>query len=155
MSTGSALDARPWPVALCFAAYGAVVVLRASEASLRPSLEQLAPPGAGRIAAERPDVTYSIVVADGWHEIYDGQQPIGRGRALEEMLVSLESQLHLRVATLARTRLFVHAGVVGWRGGAILIPGRSHTGKSSLVAALLALGATYYSDEYAVLDDSA
>ena len=104
MSTGSALDARPWPVALCFAAYGAVVVLRASEASLRPSLEQLAPPGAGRIAAERPDVTYSIVVADGWHEIYDGQQPIGRGRALEEMLVSLESQLHLRVATLARTR---------------------------------------------------
>jgi hypothetical protein len=50
--------------------------------------------------------------------------------------------------------LFVHAGVVGWQGGAILIPGRTHSGKSSLVSALVAAGATYYSDEYAVLDDS-
>jgi len=44
--------------------------------------------------------------------------------------------------------------VVGWRGGAIVIPGRSHTGKSSLVAALLRAGATYYSDEYALFDDA-
>jgi hypothetical protein len=33
-----------------------------------------------------------------------------------------------------------------------VIPGRSHSGKSRLVAALVRAGATYYSDEYAVLD---
>jgi hypothetical protein len=49
--------------------------------------------------------------------------------------------------------VFVHAGVVGWRGKAILIPGRSHTGKTTLVAELVRAGATYYSDEYAVLDE--
>jgi hypothetical protein len=34
----------------------------------------------------------------------------------------------------------------------ILIPGRSFSGKTTLVAELLRVGATYYSDEYAVLD---
>src|ERR671929_229610 len=46
-----------------------------------------------------------------------------------------------------------HAGVVGWQGRAILIPGRSFSGKSTLVAALVRAGATYYSDEFAVLDE--
>jgi len=50
-------------------------------------------------------------------------------------------------------RVFVHAGVVGWRGQAILIPGRSFSGKSTLTAELVKAGATYYSDEYAVLDE--
>jgi hypothetical protein len=56
------------------------------------------------------------------------------------------------VAELAPRRVFVHAGVVGWRGRAIVLPGKSMAGKSELVAALLRAGATYYSDEYAVLD---
>jgi hypothetical protein len=63
-----------------------------------------------------------------------------------------ESDLKLHVAAGARRRVFVHAGVVGWRGQAILIPGRSFSGKTTLVAELVRAGATYYSDEYAVLD---
>ena len=58
------------------------------------------------------------------------------------------------VAQRSRQMLFVHAGVVGWRGLAIVIPGRSHTGKSTLVAELVRRGAVYYSDEFAVLDDT-
>ena len=46
----------------------------------------------------------------------------------------------------------VHAGVVGWRGRAIVIPGRGLSGKTTLVAALVRAGARYYSDELAVLD---
>jgi hypothetical protein len=53
---------------------------------------------------------------------------------------------------MARRRVFVHAGVVGWQGKAIIIPGRSMSGKTSLVTELVRAGATYYSDEYAVLD---
>jgi hypothetical protein len=63
-----------------------------------------------------------------------------------------ETDLRLYVAESARRRVFVHAGVVGWRGRAILIPGRSFSGKTTLVAELVRAGAIYYSDEYAVLD---
>lgn len=58
--------------------------------------------------------------------------------------------------TVARTsheKLFVHAGVVGWRGVAIVVLGRSFAGKSTLVAELVRRGAVYFSDEFAVLDD--
>jgi hypothetical protein len=48
--------------------------------------------------------------------------------------------------------VFVHAGVVAHRGVAIVAPGRSFAGKTTLVRALLGAGATYYSDEYAVVD---
>ena len=56
------------------------------------------------------------------------------------------------VAEHARGDLFVHAGVVESGGRAIVVPGRSHTGKTRLVAALLRAGARYYSDEFAVID---
>jgi hypothetical protein len=49
---------------------------------------------------------------------------------------------------------FLHAGVVGWQGRAILLPGRSLSGKTTLVREMLRLGATYYSDEFAVVDNS-
>jgi hypothetical protein len=62
-------------------------------------------------------------------------------------------ELMVHVAEHAEGRVFVHAGVVGWRGGALLLPGVSFAGKTTLVAALLRAGAEYYSDEYAVIDD--
>jgi hypothetical protein len=46
----------------------------------------------------------------------------------------------------------VHAGTVLLGGRALLLPGATHAGKSSLVAELLRNGATYFSDEYALLD---
>ena len=46
----------------------------------------------------------------------------------------------------------VHAGAVLWNGRALLLPGTTHCGKSSLVAELLRRGATYLSDEYALID---
>ncbi len=65
---------------------------------------------------------------------------------------TLASELQLYVAEHAKRRVFIHAGVVGWRGQAIVIPGNSMSGKSTLVEALVRAGAEYYSDEYAVLD---
>ena len=46
----------------------------------------------------------------------------------------------------------VHAGVVQWGDRVLLLPGITHAGKSSLVAELLRRGATYFSDEYALID---
>lgn len=57
-------------------------------------------------------------------------------------------------AVVGRLREFsaVHAGVVEIGGKVVLLPGGTHAGKSTLVAELVARGATYFSDEYAVID---
>jgi hypothetical protein len=46
----------------------------------------------------------------------------------------------------------VHAGVVQWDGKAMVLPGSTHSGKSALVSELLRRGATYLSDEFALVD---
>jgi hypothetical protein len=72
------------------------------------------------------------------------------GRALELLLQHIDHSVSRR----SYKGLFVHAGVVGWRGIAIVIPGRTLTGKTTLVSELVRLGAVYYSDEFALLDDA-
>lgn len=69
-----------------------------------------------------------------------------------DALAWLESRLRLTVAEFAKDHVFVHAGVVAWKGKAVVIPGTSYSGKSTLVAELVRRGAVYYSDEYAVID---
>ncbi|MEP7147984.1 MAG: hypothetical protein ABI857_03805, partial [Acidobacteriota bacterium] len=63
------------------------------------------------------------------------------------------SMLRIVVAEHARDCVFIHAGVVGWKGKAIVIPANSFQGKTTLVAELVKNGAEYYSDEYAILDE--
>jgi serine kinase of HPr protein (carbohydrate metabolism regulator) len=71
---------------------------------------------------------------------------------LDLILETFAKHLKIHIAEMARHRVFVHAGAVEWHGRGIMIPGRSFSGKTSLVAELIKAGATYYSDEYAVLD---
>jgi hypothetical protein len=85
--------------------------------------------------------------------LYEDHVRMARARDLGEVLDIMESRLRLFVAERARRRIFIHAGVVGWRGRAILVPGRSMSGKSTLIAEFVRAGATYYSDEFAVLDE--
>ncbi|MBI4469760.1 MAG: hypothetical protein HY650_10625 [Acidobacteria bacterium] len=87
-----------------------------------------------------------------YHELIEGQEAGVKARSLDEVLDAFEVRLKWYVAQMARRRVFVHAGVVGWNGQAIVIPGRSMSGKTSLVAELVRAGASYYSDEFAVLD---
>ena len=65
-----------------------------------------------------------------------------------------DSLVRILVAEHAKSVVFVHAGVVGWRGGAIVLPGNSFAGKTTLVAELVKAGAEYFSDEYAVFDEN-
>lgn len=64
----------------------------------------------------------------------------------------LNSSLRAQVAAHAKQWVFIHAGVVEWRGKAIVIPGRSFHGKTTLVSELLRAGAGYMSDEFAVIN---
>jgi len=103
--------------------------------------------------------SYSIVSSSGRRaktpsrfDLYADGVALARKDGVVDVLETLESDLQHYVAEMARHRVFVHAGVVGWNGVGVLIPGRSFAGKSTLVAEMVRAGATYYSDEYAVLD---
>lgn len=73
---------------------------------------------------------------------------------LKDKLDFLDSKIRLTVAEFAENFVFLHAGVVGYKGKAIIIPAKSFSGKTTLVAELSKRGLDYYSDEYAVLDEN-
>jgi hypothetical protein len=79
---------------------------------------------------------------------------VGKQLSLGAMLEMFEALASLAIAELSNEKLFVHAGVVAWQGKAIVFPEKSHSGKSSLVAELVKCGATYYSDEFALVDEN-
>jgi hypothetical protein len=122
-------------------------------------LKSILPPRAISVACDTVDVSYAIrpapaeSPADGIEFVaYVDGQMLARFTDYETVLVMVERHLHLHVAEYAPRRVFVHAGVVGWNDRAVIFPGRTFAGKSTLVAAFLHAGATYYSDEFAVVD---
>src|SRR5688572_23974646 len=139
------LDRLGWADGIAFACHGARIGIRSTDAGVMGRLGVHLPPGWRPAASPVVDTLYSLVVGgDGgsaqvrrYHLLYADAARLERTLEVGEALAALESDLHFRVALSARRRLFVHAGVVGWRGRAIVIPGRSGSGKTSLVAALV------------------
>jgi hypothetical protein len=121
---------------------------------LPPQWEAIEPP-------RRLDALYSWVVGGErrpnvrtFDVMYEGAGRIARTLKPDELFEKFESNFRMTVALFSRRFVFIHAGAVGWRGRAILIPGRTLAGKSTLVEALVRAGAEYFSDEYALLDRS-
>jgi hypothetical protein len=103
------------------------------------------PPERGRFALVKDNDDGSLSVE------CDGK-PVAGSFQLRLALGILDAQLRSYIALHAPDHVFVHAGVVGVQGRAMVLPGRSFAGKTTLVAALVKAGAEYWSDEYAVLD---
>jgi hypothetical protein len=105
-----------------------------------------------------PAFTYSVrqdhphSEGDSVHVVSLDGVDLQRSYDVAPALELFESTLRFEVVRRARRWTFVHAGVVGWHGVAIVMPGVSWSGKSTLVRALVEAGATYYSDEYAAID---
>jgi hypothetical protein len=154
------IDRLGWADGISLHAYGRRVGVRTNEPTVLDRVAELLPPGWEPCHSPLVEHLFSLRVGgaapDGrlrhFHLLYGSFTRLARSTDLDEVLHALESHLHLFVGEFAANRVFVHAGVVGWRGRAILLSGASRAGKSTLVAALLRAGASYYSDEYAVLD---
>lgn len=155
------IDRLGWAAGLSFTSFGVRMGVRAnSEAALERALSRL-PAGWKPSRSRVVERLYSLV--DGGETkrrgvrrfslLFGDITRLSRSLEVEEVFDTFESDLRLHIAARARGRAFVHAGVVGWNGGAILIPGRTLSGKTTLVAELVRAGATYYSDEFAVLDE--
>lgn len=68
------------------------------------------------------------------------------------LLGSLQREIETAVIARLRSLAAIHAGVVAYKGKAILLPGRSGSGKTTLVRELISRGAEYFSDELALID---
>jgi hypothetical protein len=154
------IDRLGWAAGFSFVSYGRRIGIRTNAPDILERLGQHLPPGWKRSSSTVVERLYSLVVGGPttrpnirrFNLLYGDITRLARSRELDEVLDTFETDLRLYVAESARRRVFVHAGVVGWRGQAILSPGRSFSGKTTLVAELVRAGAIYYSDEYAVLD---
>lgn len=155
------LDRLDWAEGVAFSAFGNRIGIRVNRAPLPDELLAPLPCASEELPfGSTVDHLYSLLLQPEsgqsrvrkFHLAYSGASLIGRSLYRQQAIAQLTSDLHRYVAEFSRRELFVHAGVVAWKGRAIVLPGASFSGKSTLVAELTRAGATYYSDEYAVLD---
>lgn len=154
------LDRVGWTAGFSFRAYGLRIGIRSNDEAVIERAQRRLPFGSKPASSPVVDSLYSVVARGATDRpdskrfslLYFGAQRLFRTKDMEEMLRELEIDLHGYVASATRQRTFLHAGVVGWRGRAIVIPGKNFSGKTRLVTALVRAGATYYADEFAVLD---
>jgi hypothetical protein len=157
------LEEVEWADSFSVLSYGLSVRLRVTDAYLLPLFKMVLPPYwevSNPQASQAVDLDYSLVAEQTGsgpnqprlHTGFAGSSPIVQHWDLNIALRAMESFLQLEVADRAKDRVFVHSGVVAWRGRAIILPGRSMAGKTTLVTRLMEAGCSYYSDEFAVLD---
>lgn len=145
---------------LSFTSVGVPIEVRSNSSDLLERLRVHLPPGAETSHLGLPQRRYTLQVdpaeptADETSIFtlsVDGAE-IDRSNVFSNIGKTFETDSRLFIAEMTTERVIVHAGVVGWNGKAIVIPGRTYTGKTTLVASLVQAGALYFSDEYAVFD---
>lgn len=154
------LNRLGWAAGVAFTSFGLNIGVRVNTPDVPDDVMACLPPD--WVRQDSPVVDYLLSLRLGgvrpkpgvreFHLLYSDLRPSARTMDRDVALTILETEIQLHIARQAQNRIFVHAGAVGWRGRAIVLPGKSHAGKSTLVKALLEAGATYYSDEFAVFD---
>lgn len=139
---------------ILFEAYRVPIGVGASSEAVLDRIRAYLPPGWKSLDASAPVQRRFDVLeeAEGTYAFLKDGQVDNHGLSLELAVLMLDTELRLFIARKAPDTVFVHAGAVAHDGKAILLPGLSFAGKTTLVAALVEAGATYFSDEFAVLD---
>jgi serine kinase of HPr protein (carbohydrate metabolism regulator) len=120
--------------------------------ALRQAAKQCVPHGTSFGPADACK-TFNVVQTGSGFTTLAGEDATGAFTGSAAALEQLQRDLMIHVAELAPSYVFVHAGVVAVGGNGLMMPGTSFAGKTTLVAELVRAGATYYSDEYAVIDE--
>ena len=137
---------------IAFTAFGVALVVEVPGALHEAALEIL-PPGAVLDPEASPWARIEVRESDGLVSVSCDDAVWGAGPEEEEFALGmLDAQIRAQVALMAPEHIFVHAGVVAYDGGAIVLPVFSFAGKTTLVRALVQAGADYLSDEFAVFD---
>ena len=142
-----------------YAAFGVSWAIQADDTSAYHLLLDRLPPGSVPVSNKTTARSYAFQTVppstpgdDVSYLLFADGAPLVRSSQPSDIAEAFEENVKWLVAEHSQRRVFVRAGVVGWRDRAIVIPGGPRSGKTTLVRALVACGATYYSDEYAVFD---
>lgn len=135
------MDRLGWAVGFSAACYGVRIGLRATSAEGLAELQSGLPRALKPSRALDVDILYSLVVGGPgkragerhFHVLYRDAARLARSLDIAEIRRAFDRDLSIAIGDAARRRVFVHAGVVGMNGGAILIPGKSCSGKTTLV----------------------
>lgn len=103
-------------------------------------------------APSSPDISISVDRTPEGFRVLLNQELRASAVTLHDAALAAVKALDDAVVQRIKTFRAVHAGVVIIEGRALLLPGATHAGKSSLVAELLRRGASHFSDEYALID---
>jgi hypothetical protein len=133
-----------------FESFGLAAEVLSDDRELFDCLPIVLPPG-WRPPNGTPTAARFGLMRDGTITL-DGAEVVRTDGDRSATLVVLGSTVREHLALYAPAHVFIHAGVVCAGGLAIVIPGSSRSGKTTLVAELVRAGATYYSDEYTVVD---
>jgi hypothetical protein len=144
------------PHYIVFESFGVRIEARASDPEILEEVKPFLPP-IDRYAEIEDVVTdrrrFGIVrEEDGGHSVWNPNTMVSTHMGQELAVMTMEGQIRSWLAVNAPGFIFVHAGVVGHEGKAVILPGESFAGKSTVVAELVKRGADYFSDEYAVID---
>jgi hypothetical protein len=135
-----------------FEAFGVHVCVEAPAGPLADGLTGALPPQRSESDPQGAAVSFALVGRAGEASVVKQGEPFTQAIPLDAALEVLEREIRIEIALRAPEVIFVHAGVVAAGDRALVLPGASFSGKTTLVAALADAGATYFSDEYAVLD---
>jgi len=98
-----------------------------------------------------PAATLTVVRILNWHYIFDGEQELMLADTPAKVVPRLKAEVTARAIDRHDHILHAHAAAVEHAGRLIVFPAAGGAGKTLLTARLLSLGATYFSDETALL----
>jgi hypothetical protein len=104
-----------------------------------------------RARADGCTTYYSIVDNGRGFELHFGEGQLSLLPTLSRTIATMFWVLNQEVVNASADHVLLHAGAVEHSGRAVLLPGVSGAGKTTLVAALLQRGLRYYTDEIAAL----
>jgi hypothetical protein len=138
-----------------FHAFDSKVRVESESEEMRDNLDRFLLPTLARceVKREAADIAVAVQRAAGGFEVFLNDVRVSSAEMTHDAALGAVKALDDALVRKLRKLRAVHAGAVVLQGRALLIPGSSHAGKSSLVAELLRRGAAHLSDEYALVDD--
>ena len=136
-------------------AFDSFIHVECADSEIRDALERyiFPPVPRGRSTLSSPDIHLGVDHSAEGFRVQLNHELVASSVTLHD--AALAAVKALDDAVVHRMEMFraVHAGAVLIEERALILPGSTHAGKSSLVAELLRRGASCFSDEYALIDN--
>ena len=100
-----------------------------------------------------PDLSIKVFSHGAEYRVFSRTEFMARATNIRSLMYSVQCLLDEFVVSHVTGLAALHAGAWVRNGSGILLPGQSYAGKSVMVNELVRDGWTYYSDEYALIDN--